>query len=310
MQTLPDLHPSAPRSAALQALVGALRARHGTALNGILFYGSCLRSGDLFDGLVDLYLIVDGYRACYRRRARAIANRVLPPNVFYTEIGHAGRTLRVKYAVLSSADLEKGTARWFHSYLWGRFSQPTALAWARDGAARERIEHSRLQAAATFLARVLPALPASGEVRALWEQGLQLSYAAELRAERPERPAQLAAAGLDYYLAVTRHVAPALPFPLRVEGTGAQARYLAEVPARRRLLARVGWPLRKAQGKLLSVLRLVKALFTFEGGLDYIAWKLERHSGQPIEVPERVRRYPLLFVWGLFWRLYRRGIFR
>ena len=35
----------------------------------------------------------------------------------------------------------------------------------------------------------------------------------------------------------------------------------------------------------LSVLRLLKALFTFEGGLDYIAWKLERHSGQRIEVP-------------------------
>jgi hypothetical protein len=82
------------------------------------------------------------------------------------------------------------------------------------------------------------------------------------------------------------------------------------VPALSRGLSLPGWALRTAQGKLLSVARLLKALFTFDGGLDYIAWKLERHSGQRIEIPPRVRRYPLIFVWGLFWRLYRRGIFR
>ncbi len=59
----------------------------------------------------------------------------------------------------------------------------------------------------------------------------------------------------------------------------------------------------------MSILRLVKALFTFEGGIDYIVWKLQRHSGQEIIVPDKVRRYPLVFSWGFFWRLYRRGIF-
>lgn len=54
--------------------------------------------------------------------------------------------------------------------------------------------------------------------------------------------------------------------------------------------AAVGWPLRKTQGKLLSVLRQLKALFTSEGGLDYIAWKLRRHSGKRLEIPGRVRR--------------------
>ena len=70
------------------------------------------------------------------------------------------------------------------------------------------------------------------------------------------------------------------------------------------------WALRRVQGKTLSVARLVKALFTFDGGLDYIAWKLSRHSGQQVEIPDRVRRRPLIHVWGLFWQLYRRGVFR
>jgi len=54
----------------------------------------------------------------------------------------------------------------------------------------------------------------------------------------------------------------------------------------------------------------LKGLFTFDGGIDYVAWKLARHSGQEVVVPDRVRRYPLLFMWGFFWRLYRRGAFR
>jgi len=58
------------------------------------------------------------------------------------------------------------------------------------------------------------------------------------------------------------------------------------------------------------VLRLLKSLATFRGGVDYIIWKLERHSGEKIKVSPRVRRYPVIFIWGLFWRLYRRGIFR
>jgi hypothetical protein len=306
-----QLQSVAPDSPALSALVEALRGRHGEAVNAILFYGSCLRRGDLFDGLVDLYLIVDDYVSFYGRSARALANWLLPPNVFYTEIGVGDRVLRAKYAVLSNADLRKGTSRhWFHSYLWGRFTQPTALAWHRDEESRRRIEASLASARRTFLERVLPRLPAAGRVRDLWQQGLQLSYGAELRAESARRSAELTAAALEYYGAATREVAATLRWPLTLEGEGAETRYRVEIPALSRRLGRAGWWLRTAQGKLLSVARLLKALFTFEGGLDYIAWKLERHSGQRIEIPPRVRRHPLIFVWGLFWRLYRRGVFR
>jgi hypothetical protein len=305
------LHLEPPDSPALRALVEALLVRHGEAVNAILFYGSCLRSGDLFDGLVDLYLIVDGYTAFYARRTRALANWLLPPNVFYTEIRVADRAVRAKYAVLSSADLHNGTSRrWFHSYLWGRFTQPTALAWCRDENARRQIDACLASARRTFLERVLPRLPAAGRVRDLWQQGLQLSYGAELRAESAVRSAELTAAAVDYYVAATREAAATLRWPLALEGSGDDTRYRARIPALSRGLSRAGWVLRAAQGKLLSIARLLKALFTFVGGLDYIAWKLERHSGQRIEIPPRVRRHPLIFIWGLFWRLYRRGVFR
>ena len=42
--------------------------------------------------------------------------------------------------------------------------------------------------------------------------------------------------------------------------------------------------LRRINGKALSALRLMKAAFTFEGGADYLAWKIARHSGVEIEL--------------------------
>jgi len=92
--------------------------------------------------------------------------------------------------------------------------------------------------------------------------------------------------------------------------TATGSHYHADFPPLKRLGAKLGWKLRTVQGKLLSVARLLKALFTFDGGLDYIAWKLERHSGVSVEIPDRVRRWPLIFIWGMFWDLYRRGAFR
>jgi hypothetical protein len=113
-----------------------------------------------------------------------------------------------------------------------------------------------------------------------------------------------------HYVAVTRAVTGRLSFPLQVTGNGADANYQADIDAAKRRRARVAWPLRQVQGKVLSILRLLKALSTFEGGLDYLAWKLERHSGQEVVIPDRVKRFPLIFIWGLMWRLYRRGVFR
>lgn len=302
---------AAPDHPALTHLVDALREKYADCVAAVLFYGSCLRSGDPYDGLVDLYLLVDNYRCANPGPASAFWNKALPPNVFYAEFDHGERTVRCKYAIIALADLEKGTSkRWFHSYLWGRFSQPTAIAWSRDAQCRARVEHCLAQAVVTFLNRVLPALPERGTVASLWRDGLQLSYRAELRAESSNRSRELSEAGLSFYEQATTLSAGLLDYPLDIDGAPLEKNYSSKVGALPRLGSRLAWATRIAQGKLLSVARLLKALFTFEGGLDYIAWKLERHSGVHVEIPDCVRRYPLIFIWGLFWDLYRRGAFR
>tara|TARA_R110002110_G_scaffold205066_1_gene416652 strand:+ start:44801 stop:45739 length:939 start_codon:yes stop_codon:yes gene_type:complete len=295
----------------LAQLITDLQVRHHGAICCTLLYGSCLRSGNIYDGLLDLYLICDSYRSAYQRNMPAIANWLLPPNVFYAELTEGKKTLRSKVTVISLRDFQRGCSKaWFQSYIWGRFAQPTRLLAVRNDAMRSQIEESLLQAGRTLLANALPALPDSGTVVQLWEQALALSYSTELRTERSGRANELVLSAVDFYTRLTHSHAGSLAPHFAVYDDGQTLHYRYQTGTLRRLWCRLAWALRKGQGKLLSILRLLKALFTFEGGLDYIAWKLERHSGEKIDIPERVRKAPLLFLWGFFWSLYRRGIFK
>ena len=298
-------------SPAVQVLIDEILARHGQAAQGILFYGSCLRSGDDFDGLVDLYLLVDSYPKAYQGFVPALLNALLPPNVFYLEREFEGQTVRTKYAVLSLADFQKGTSkRWFHSYLWGRFSQPTALLYARNEKVTELVLKGFARATLTFVHRVLPCISPEFTARQLWGRGLELSYRAELRAERPEKRARLFDAAPQYYEEVTRFAVDAGTYAIAAMAGTDPPQYRSRIAAGVRWVSRLTWVLRSWQGKLLSVLRLVKAVTTFEGGIDYILWKINRHSGVSVDVEPRLRRHPLLAMWVLSWRLYRRGGFR
>lgn len=295
---------------AVKVLVDAILATYPQTA-AILFYGSCLRAGDDRGGIVDLYVLVDSYRTTYSSTFWALLNKLLPPNVFYVEAPLGERRVRAKFAVLSMQDFLRGTStRWFHSYIWGRFSQPVALAYARDTAVTDRIVPALSQAVLTFVRRVVPCTRNPFTARDLWFKGLSLSYRAELRSERPEKLTGLFASFPDYYETVTQAAIQTLPYPISVNADAPNRLYSIAVPPAIRLAARQTWRVRALLGKLLSVLRLIKGAFTFTDGFDYIQWKIERHSGVRVEIPDRLKRFPLIAVGVLAWRIYRQGGFR
>jgi len=303
----PLFHGDDSAEAAIAALVRALQQRHGDSLRSLLFYGSCLRSGNLHDGLVDLYAVVDGYRHARLGPVAALANRLLPPNVYYLETRSGAGPVRCKYALFSEDALARGvSANSLESYLWGRLCQPVAVAWAADETALASARAALHRATVTFLDETLPLAEEKGYVSDIWATGLTQSYMTELRTEPPDRAAGIAEQSAAYLAAATAFVASELRWPMRVGGEF----FTCVIPDADRARAVRRWARRRIQGKCVSVLRLLKALFTFDGGLDYIAWKLERHTGRPVAIPERVRRFPLLFVWGFMWKLRREGFFR
>lgn len=292
----------------LYGLCERMIARFGPAVAGVLFYGSCLRSGLPEEGLVDLYVVVDRYAAVYEGWLLRCLNALLPPNVFYHEsTATDGGVLRAKCAVLSLSDLERGTSRWFHSYLWGRFAQPIRLVYARDTVARDRILLALAAAVVRLLESTLPCLPERFDSTECWQRALTLSYAAELRPEKPQRAAELVRHDLqDYARRTAAAVSGVAGMAVAVSGEG----YVNRTAAAERFRSRWGWRVRKGLGRVLTVLRLMKSVLTFENGIDYVAWKLERHTGVVLELTPRQRRYPLLFGWRVLWRLLRQGVLR
>lgn len=285
-----------------------LRERFGDSLSAVLLYGSCLHGGDLSEGIVDLYAVVRDYPSAYPGRALRLFNALLPPNVFYAELEERGVALRAKVAVLSEDHVEAGATRWFHSYVWARFAQPSRILWARDGAARDRVVRALAGAVTRFHRESIPTLSAGAvEAEDVWAAGLQRTYASELRPEGAERFRYHVRHSLDAYRTLTRSALPALADLLAPVGAD-RYRVLATAAERRRATRR--WRLRRWQGKALSLLRLAKSAFTFSGSADYVAWKIQRHTGVPVEVTPFMRRHPLLVAPWMLLRFLRRGLLR
>ena len=291
----------------LAALLRALHEKYGTSIKAVLLYGSYTRGAR--DSLVDLYVLLDVYPAVVPRR-QALANKLLPPNVYQLQ---AETGVRCKYALMPLRQFARRLDRDFHSYFWARFAQPCQLVYLSDGVTQTSLIAGLAAGTRRFLQEASysfepgafepgvfkPGTFESGAMaHELFSTGLALTYGCELRAESEVRAAELVATNADYFASVGNAW-------LREQEVGATAGAL-----RRPLLSQLRWPLRKGWGKLLSVLRLIKAAATFNDGFDYLLWKIERHSGIYIEPTPAQRKLPLLLGWPLFWQLYRLGAFK
>lgn len=302
-----------PAPAAAIAMGEEIGRRHGHGIAAILFYGSCLRRSDPAEGVLDFYLLVDDYRLFYGRSGPALANAALPPNVFYVECPWNGGTLRAKYAVISLRQFQAGTRRQtIQSSLWARFSQPARLVRARDAAVAAAVGQAVSEAVVAMVTAALPLLSEQFDAQALWQTAFQATYGAELRSEGPQRAVELYAHDRGRYDAITHHALrlAAATTGVAPEGPDAAGRFRVALPAAARRRGRWLWRLRRPLGKLLNLARLIKGGFTFAGGLDYILWKVERHSGVRVAVSPWQRRHPLLGAPAIAWQLYRRGGFR
>ena len=282
MKTLENLiaetlaRPVPPEIAAMAEHVRKLHP----GVEAVLAYGSCLRGVATTESLIDLYVLTDDLTGVSANPLSRIGCVFVPPNVCYTELEFAGQRYRAKYAVLPRALF----ARWMtatNPYFWARFSQPSALVYATG---RQAIISAIATALRTMYGNAL-GLTKNGDIPSIWTSGFSATYATELRSEGASRAASIVAANSAYYLQATALMTEVTPIT-------------------------ANWPYRRFTGKLWSVARLLKAAFTFTGGADYIAWKIERHSGEKIELTGWQRRHPILAGLKLLPMLLKRGAVR
>ena len=288
----------------VQAFAAHVAAQYSGAARAVLFYGSCLRSQQLEGQMLDFYLIVSDYDAAYASKSLAKWNSRLPPNVFPFQ--HEG--LMAKVAVLSEADFQDLNRQGASAVsVWARFAQPSRLVWAADDGARTMAARAISGAAPTLLNAALAFVEREVDVLDLWQTGFRMTYDAELRAERNDRPASVVEFDPGRYETFGRAALQHTPIANELRGDKV---HILPDPQRRIMQERNRWPGLRRRGKLLTVARLAKAAFTYASGIDYLAWKINRHAGTQIEIKPWQRKWPLVAAIFLVPKLLAKGAVR
>lgn len=286
-----------------------------TSLLGVLFYGSCLRNADsrrrdfCCSSIMDFHLLVDKYCCQGQRWWEAFLNRLLPPNVYNLNLCSDQKNIQSKYAVYPLKTFSRAVSkRWLNPYFWARFAQPTVIAYAKDYPTKKRIEQDLVKSLLTFVEQTLPLMQSPFSIREFWRIGLGASYATELRTESPRTISRLYDTNKIYLQRLTP-----LAYNLsryNVYRATPNSYFEANLANKQKTRAAILWKTRRILGKWLAVLRLTKSSLTFNNSFEYIISKLERHSGEKIDVSPFCRKHPVLGSIFLAMRLYRKKIFR
>jgi hypothetical protein len=300
--------------ATLDRAVEGLVSAAGDSLQGLVFFGS-RRSGaaraDAWSAY-DVFVIVGSYRRFYEAVRRAgltgksprfmsVVSLWLPPTQFSLRLG--ADDVHVKAAVIRlDTYLRETSPRRRDHFCIGRLFQPTRVLWARDPEARSRILASLVGAHEETWPWVRPWLPERFDAEAYGHTALQASMSWEIRPEPQGRADALWAAQREEQVPVFAALLASLA--VRGDIVPAGGMWMAREPAR--------WPerlrLRLYFGRSLlrATARWLKHTVSFEGWLDYILHKANRHSGEPAQLTDRERRWPWIFLWGRLFRYLRR----
>jgi hypothetical protein len=293
--------------APVAALADELARRAGPSTAAVLFYGSALRD-DALDGVLDFYVLTDRPIAWPGARWTALAGRLLPPNVGYLETVVEGTTLRAKYAVMTLAQFRAAMSpKSIDTTLWARFSQPVVCVRARGEAESREVAAAIADAVVTAARWAAELGPERAAPADFWRALYQRTYAAELRVERSARADDLVGCDAARY-------ARLLPLAWQAGGLAfvgdGDGRLTPALTAKDRAAGERRWLRRRRLGRPINLLRLLKAAATFDNAADYVAWKIERHSGYRIEPSPFQRRHPVLAAPALYLKLRARGVLR
>ncbi|MGB3737899.1 MAG: hypothetical protein WA948_00945, partial [Pontixanthobacter sp.] len=179
--------------------------------------------------------------------------------------------------------------------------------WQQDDRARAKVTVA-LEAAAITAARFAAALgPLYGQEEEYWRALFRETYRAEFRVEAAGREHSILSLNHGHFdgLLAAAWKAGGIYFK--------EHRGLLEPtwPPREVNAALHSWRRQRRWGKLLNIVRLLKASTTFDGAARYGAWKITRHTGVPVAVTPWREAHPVLAAPGVLfgvWRAKRGGI--
>jgi len=240
----------------------------------------------------------DFYRAMGRsgflRRSPALLgllDGLLPP----TQIRLAHGAGLVKASVLSTEALQRATsATRKDQFVAGRMFQDVHVVWARSPESVRRVEDAIASARHVTLEWAAPDLPDRFGPSEYLRQLFRTSFRFEVRPETSGRADALCEAQADRLVPIFVGVLRGLAAEGRLRPNQDGSFSLPEPPSRSEVLRRrlfLEW------SRVRATARWPKHAVTFDGWLDYIIRKAERHSGETIVLTPLERRFPFILVW-------------
>ena len=281
---------SAPVDPEVRDFARALAEDAGAS--AVLFYGSNLRTGSL-EGVLDFYVLLPTNSENEPR---------IWPRVSYHERPHGDLTLRAKVATMRlDTFAEAASGALTDTTIWARFVQPCALVWQSDEAAHADVMVSVASAAMTAAQLAAALGPEKGTTDDYWRALFQATYKAEFRVEKPGRENDILSVNAAHFDGLLPAALSAAGIAFKSEGDT----ITPDLDPQERANLLGWWKKRQRLGKPMNVARLLKASTTFDGAAKYAAWKIERHTGMPVEVTPFRERYPVLAAPGVLWSLWR-----
>jgi len=303
-----------PRASAIPAdhippevrdIVALLEETCGRNVVGVVFFGSRLVGTSPGEAsAADLVVVVENYLVFYESigsrlpAARhsgimAALNRALPPNIIYLN-DPGGMRAGAKCFIVSESDLALGLAPDAKDHFFrGRLAQRVHIVYARSEKDRQALE-TRIDAARHLTLSWVPLyIDGAFGVMDYCRRMMEVSYAAEIRPEASSRVREVTDAQSSFFRLVYG----------RVLQSGVRDGRLVAEGDLFRLAKHPGWRERWRTGhffrrsKWRATVRWFKYMLTFDDWLDYIVRKIERRSGQRIELTRAERRVPIIFLW-------------
>jgi hypothetical protein len=301
-----------PGAAAVE-MAKSLADAFGPAAMGVIHYGSRARAVDARDdSAYDFFVVVDDYREAYESlmekmptgrgalAARALAH-VLAPNVHAIPPVPSGARAN-KCAVLTISALQEA-ARLEHSdhFIVARLFQHVQLLWVRDEASSSSVRDALTEIRARTFEWGRCFLPDRFDAELYCKTLLDTSFAGDIRPESGERAGHLLEAQRDVLVAIYSVLLEAL------EREGVLARWAdgyrqVQPPTAK---DKRTWERYFAVSKARGVVRWSKHVVQYDGWFDYIVQKVTRHNNIDVELTERERRWPLIFIWPKVFQFFR-----
>lgn len=288
--------------------MNAVAAASNGTLGAAVFFGS--RSSGVATNSAsayDLMLVCDRpglfYRAMHdagflQRSPRLLSflDPLLPP----TQVRLAQDTWLVKASVLSTSSLCRATsADRKDQFVAGRLFQDVHVVWARDAGFSETMEGAIESARRVTLDWVAPDLPDRFDAPWYLRQLFRTSFRFEVRPETRGRADALYEAQAARLVPIFAEVLPALQAEGRLVA-GSDGTFSLRHPVSR--THALGRRLFLEWSRVRATARWPKHAVTFDGWLDYIRRKAERHSGEAIVLTPMERRFPLILLWPRVFR--------